>query len=115
MSIFIENSPVTLVKMQAFHIELDEAKGFDQDPIRNVAYLTEEVGEALAAIRHFLNQTDESEIELARQQVGSELADCLAYLCKLANISGVNLERAYLAKMARNVDRTWSRPTDAHR
>jgi NTP pyrophosphatase (non-canonical NTP hydrolase) len=27
------------------------------------------------------------------------LADCLAYLLKLANYTGVDLERAYLAKM----------------
>ncbi|MCA9987629.1 MAG: hypothetical protein KDE09_17985 [Anaerolineales bacterium] len=112
MSIFIQNSPLSLAQMQQFHAAFDLEKKFDQDIIRNIAYLAEEVGELSAAIRHLLNQLDESERADAHQAVGSELADCLAYLCKLANLNNVDLERAYRQKMLRNTKRNWSRPTD---
>ncbi len=36
-----------------------------------------------------------------------ELADCLAYLLKLANYTGVDLEQAYLAKMGVHKERIW--------
>jgi NTP pyrophosphatase (non-canonical NTP hydrolase) len=112
MSIFIQNSPLSLAQMQQFHAAFDEEKQFDKDIIRNVAYLAEEVGELSAAIRHLLNQLDEPSQQAARQGVGSELADCLAYLCKLANLNDIDLESAYRQKMKRNMERTWTRPAD---
>ena len=36
-----------------------------------------------------------------------ELADCLAYLLKLANYAGFDLEEAYLEKMRINREREW--------
>ncbi len=45
-----------------------------------------------------------------RAALGSELADCLAYLCKIANRSGVDLHQAYVQKMAYNVQRVWVGP-----
>jgi NTP pyrophosphatase (non-canonical NTP hydrolase) len=53
--------------------------------------------------------------ELAREQainqhkatLRSELADCMAYLLKIANYAGVDLEAAYLEKMQRNQTREW--------
>jgi len=42
-----------------------------------------------------------------RDGLAEELADCLAYVVKLANYAGVDLEAAYLAKMRRNVGREW--------
>lgn len=42
-----------------------------------------------------------------RDVLAEELADCLAYLVKLANYAGVDLEAAYLAKMRRNLGREW--------
>jgi NTP pyrophosphatase (non-canonical NTP hydrolase) len=35
------------------------------------------------------------------------LADCLAYILKLANYMEVDLEEAYLEKMKTNVGRNW--------
>jgi NTP pyrophosphatase (non-canonical NTP hydrolase) len=42
-----------------------------------------------------------------RESLGQELADCLAYIFKLANYTGVDLQEAYLKKMSENVERTW--------
>ena len=36
----------------------------------------------------------------------------LAYLLKLANYAGVDLEAAYLEKMRRNQGRKWPRPSE---
>jgi NTP pyrophosphatase (non-canonical NTP hydrolase) len=52
-------------------------------------------------------------LEARRQAIGSELADCLAYLVKLANYTGIDLETAYLTKMQQNRDRTWYPPAQA--
>lgn len=96
-----------LREMQAFHKFLDHEKGFGVDMLRNVAYLSEEIGEVVTAIRKFENANAPSQQEEARTQLGEELADCLAYLLKLANYGSVDLQEAYRAKMERNLARTW--------
>ena len=45
-----------------------------------------------------------------REDLGQELADCLAYIFKLANYAGIDLQEAYLKKMGENVNRTWKTP-----
>jgi NTP pyrophosphatase (non-canonical NTP hydrolase) len=42
-----------------------------------------------------------------REQIQDELADCLAFLLKLSNYAGIDLEDAYLHKMAVNTKRRW--------
>jgi NTP pyrophosphatase (non-canonical NTP hydrolase) len=99
--------------MQAFHVELDRAKEFDVDMFRNIAYLVGELGEVVAAARQFKRAAGTAEEQEAREHLGEELADCLAYLLKLANYAGIDLQSAYVAKMRRNVGRTWpKRPDD---
>ena len=46
-------------------------------------------------------------IEAATATLEEELADALAYLLKIANDTGVDLESAYVKKMAHNWRRTW--------
>lgn len=41
------------------------------------------------------------------EALGDELADVFLYLMQLADVSGVDLEAATLAKLARNRDRNW--------
>lgn len=102
----------TLRHLQQFHRALDDEKGFDQDLLRNVALLAGEVGELVRAIQD-LRRPDGS---IPRQElaaaVGEELADILAYVLKLANYAGIDLERAYLQKMQANVSRTWHKADD---
>ncbi|GIP40522.1 hypothetical protein J31TS4_38020 [Paenibacillus sp. J31TS4] len=75
--------------------------------------LTTEVAEVAEEFRTMLDRTkelvreglDEKEAyALAKQEIrenlGKELADCLAYLCKLANFFEYDLEEELTAKMA---------------
>lgn len=97
---------------QAFHKALDQEKGFDDDMFRNVAYLSEEIGEVVNAIRAFKKADTSSLLEETRYQVGEELADCLAYILKLANYANLDLQEAYMSKMERNLLRTWHKQPD---
>lgn len=40
-------------------------------------------------------------------ELGGELADVMLYLLELASVTGVDLERAVLDKLATNYGRTW--------
>ena len=61
----------------------DEARGIDG----TFMWLIEEVGELASALR-----------EEDRQQQAAEFADVLAWLATIANVAGVDLERAVLDK-----------------
>ena len=87
----------------------DEEKKFDTDIVRNVAYLTSEIGETMHAIRALKKANTEEEREAARKKVGYELADCLAYIAKLANYASVDLQKLYKEKMEINTERTWGK------
>jgi NTP pyrophosphatase (non-canonical NTP hydrolase) len=100
---------------QNFHREFDRTKGFNTDLFLNFALLQEEIGELANALVRW------SRIEPAKHgsddtylDLQNEFADVLAYIFKLANYTGVDLEPAYLAKMQRNTKRSWhdSSPID---
>lgn len=106
----IENSP-TLKDCQRFHDWLDEQKGFSRDLPLNVMLLVEEVGEVAKEVRTLCAasvSSDDDRVEIAREHLREELADCLAYIVKLANYTGIDLEEAYVAKMRHNITRKWS-------
>jgi len=94
-------------ELQRFHDAFDREKQFDRDMIANTAYLAEEVGEVVSAIRVLNRAHDEPSQGAAKHQLGEELADCLAYILKLANYAEIDLQTAYLGKMQRNLDRNW--------
>ena len=98
---------LNLQDLQAFHKALDQDKQFDQDIFRNIAYLSGEIGELVLAIRKARKAKEVSEEQAARNQVGEELADCLAYIVKLANYAEVNLHEAYVNKMRQNINGEW--------
>jgi NTP pyrophosphatase (non-canonical NTP hydrolase) len=112
MKELLTKDDLCLQDLQAFHESLDREKGFDLDMLRNVAYLSEEIGEVVHAIRVFTKSKDSAALEGAREHLGEELADCLAYILKLANYGGVDLQEAYVRKMTRNLDRTWHKKPD---
>ena len=97
---------LTLRNLQAFHFALDQEKSFDTDIVRNVAYLTAEVGEVMGAIRDL--KRGKVPLEAGKAHLAEELADCLAYVLKLANYAGVDLQDAYRRKMQTNLTRTWN-------
>ncbi|MGF1505350.1 MAG: deoxynucleoside kinase [Anaerolineae bacterium] len=107
-----------LADFQAFHRSLDADKGFDPDPFFNFIMLTEEIGELareLKTVHRLQSQLSQqghaaplaAAINRQRERLQDELADCLAYLLKLSNYAGIDLEQAYLAKMAFNTQRDW--------
>ena len=106
---------------QEFHMQLDVEKLFDPDLFYNYILLTEEMGElgremAQAWIdqKRWLKDglapidAQKRAIEQHKQKLGEELADLLAYLLKLSNYLGINLEDAYLTKMNHNKGREWN-------
>ncbi len=103
----LSKDELSLEDLQAFHKALDHEKQFDQDIFRNVAYLTGEIGELVTAIRRVRKANNDVDAIEARNHVGEELADCLAYVVKLANYAGIDLQDAYINKMKRNLTREW--------
>lgn len=118
-SILDDDSARRLPYFQQFHQALDNAKNFDTDLYFNYILLTEELGELGAEIakvwktQHNLQtnlparQATQQALAQHKKKLQAELADCMAYLIKLANYTGIDLEAAYLEKMNLNVDREW--------
>lgn len=105
---------------QQFHRDLDVNKGFDPDLFFNYACFLEEVGEVAQELKQVRFRADKLAREGLSQQaalqealverrdsLSDELADLLAYIFKLANLTHIDLETAYLEKMRRNVNRQW--------
>jgi len=117
--IFAGSSRRRLPDFQQFHRALDTNKRFSTDLYANFMYLTEELGELgaeIAKVRRAENTkyaaaSPPQALQLAlnehRLPLQRELADCMAYLLKLANYTGINLEAAYLEKMNVNMAREW--------
>lgn len=116
----LEEKPHRLTDFQQFHLSLDAAKGFDPDLFFNFIALEEEMGELAKVLKQAwlrqarLRQDGLSEHEASQQatadfraRIQDELADCLAYLLKLSNYAGIDLEQSYLDKMSLNARRTW--------
>ena len=109
-----------LQEYQDLHVELDRVKGFNTNVYFNYLCLCEEMGELgseLAQIWRYQDvqvakgQSAEQALQTVlcdrRGSVGAELADCLAYLLKLANYTGIDLDTAYRKKIKPNLGRVW--------
>lgn len=117
---FLQQGRRRLPDFQQFHAALDTAKGFTPDLFLNYILLMEEIGELAAEFtkvwgiqqRQLAQQVD-PEVALKQavaerhSELKSELADCLAYLFKLANYAHIDLEEAYVEKMLKNIKRSW--------
>lgn len=110
-----------LPDFQAFHQHLDASKKFDQDLFFNYMLLTEELGEVASELigvwgnaKRLVNSGHSAEeaqsLALAkyRPSLRNELADVLAYVLKIANYVGIDLEQAYIEKMEKNIGRSWA-------
>jgi len=115
-----------LADYQRFHEELDKAKGFDTNIYFNYLCLSEEMGELGHEIVRLWQEESalrgqalpspqfmQAALNQRRRSIAGELADCMAYLLKLANYADIDLETAYLAKMQTNRQRTWHENTGA--
>ncbi len=110
----------TIPEYQQFHVELDREKGFITDLYFNYLCLSEEMGELGSELAQLwreetqfrLQGYPEAQARVAaivkqKQSLEAELADCMAYLLKLANYAEIDLEAAYRAKMQTNRSRSW--------
>src|SRR6266700_5127917 len=112
------NEMRTIQDFQEFHRLLDEHKCFSGDIALNMMLLSSEIGEVAQVLKRVHHMQDpqlndgetktlEDALDIHREDIGQELADCLAYIFKLANYTGVDLQQAYLEKMEKNLERTW--------
>jgi NTP pyrophosphatase (non-canonical NTP hydrolase) len=69
--------------IEASYAEKDKKRGVDG----TFMYLVEEIGELATALRE---ESDDS--------CAYEIADCFAWLISLANLKGINLEKAFIEK-----------------
>jgi NTP pyrophosphatase (non-canonical NTP hydrolase) len=116
----LEEGTHSLTDFQQFHVSLDAEKGFDSDLFMNFIFLSEEIGELARTLKHSYwtqieyikggkKRDDAQRLALGqhRARIEEELADSLAYLLKLSNYAGIDLENAYLQKMTVNAQRRW--------
>lgn len=102
---------------QQFHRELDSGVGFNPDLFFNYVALIEEVGEVATELLQIgleskrlestgLTSWEAQQHAVSRHRAGlrEELASLLAYVLKLANYTGIDLEKAYLDKMRHTID-----------
>ncbi len=110
----------TIPEYQQFHVELDKEKGFITDLYFNYLCLSEEMGELGSELAQLWREETQfrlqgcsgsqargAALEKQKPSLESEMADCMAYLLKLANYAGIDLESAYRAKMNTNRSRSW--------
>jgi len=110
----------TLPEYQQFHVELDREKGFITDLYFNYLCLSEEMGElgselaqlwrdetAFRLQGHSSEQSRKEALAKQKPALEAEMADCMAYLLKLANYAEIDLEAAYREKMNTNRSRNW--------
>lgn len=103
----LKNGDRRLRDFQQFHQWLDEAKDFNKDLFLNFILLQEEIGELAHLVTRQWRFTQGERDAPPLEEIGEEMADVLAYLLKLANYLGVDLEAAYLEKMQTNTARRW--------
>ncbi len=101
------NERPTLADLQRYVVELERERGFSDQSARDKCLLLgEELGELFRAVRRAEGLNVDPVSRTA--DVAEELADCLIYLCAIANRYGVDLEAAFRTKEARNAERTWT-------
>ncbi|MEA3338068.1 MAG: deoxynucleoside kinase [Chloroflexota bacterium] len=118
----LRTSARRLGDFQQFHLILDQEKDFVVDLYLDFMLLTEEVGELGRELAQLWAARIKNEEDVAagmdasdplderRQSLKNELADVLAYVIKIANDAGIDLEDAYVDKMDQNWRRNWPAP-----
>lgn len=104
----LKESRRQLPDFQQFHRFLDQEKGFSANILLNMVLLQEEVGELAKAVTNHWKGLESSDPTRGLRDVRDELADVMAYLLKLANYMGIDLEAAYMEKMEINRQRDFN-------
>ena len=97
----------TIADFQRYVADMKTERGFNQtDVIYDCLLLNEEVGELCKAIRKYKGKRIDANSSVGA--VSEELADIFIYICSIANITGVDLEKAFRDKEEVNKKRTWA-------
>lgn len=108
MGLELKNNP-TLKDLQDYVLQMKQERGFNTtDKFYECCLFAEECGEVISAIR---KNSKGGSIGTGSKvgQVAEELADVLIYLCSLANMHGIDLEKAFREKEKINKQRVWKR------
>lgn len=99
---------MTIEDLQRHARELNDAQGWrDTTPEERAMWLVTEVGELVREVLRLPKGTDEAELAGVRRDLAMEMYDVAWNLCDLANIVGVDLEKAFTEKVAINRSRKW--------
>lgn len=98
----------TLADFQQYVIDLEEARGFSDQPVlEKCLMLGEEVGELFKAIRKVEGVKVDKNSKFGT--IPEELADCFIFLCSIASKYGIDLEEAFREKEEVNKKRVWKK------
>ncbi len=99
----------TLKDFQQYVLQMKQERGFNTtDKFYECCLLAEECGEVISAVRK--NNKGGSVGDNSKVgDVALELADVFIYICSLANMHGIDLEKAFRDKEEINQKRTWKR------
>ncbi len=99
----------TLKDFQEYVLKMKHERGFNTtDKFYECCLFAEECGEVISAVR----KNSKSGSIGSGSTVGNvaeELADVFIYLCSLANMHGIDLEKAFREKEDKNKQRVWKR------
>ena len=93
----LNDTPLTLAAFQRHIHDRYYHTDHDRGTPATFMWFIEEVGE-LATALHKTASSPSDQDSAASQNLEEEFADCLAWLCTLANINGVDLGRAVAKK-----------------
>ena len=98
----------TLKDFHDYIRKMKTLRGFNgTDPVLDMLFLTEEIGELASAIRRTSSKGHTDKNKIKENDVAGEMADCFIFLLNLANMYDVNLEEAFRKKEEKNKKRVW--------
>ncbi len=102
-----ETRRVSFAELQNAVRAMTVKRGLDDESPRDIALLLmEESGEVAKAVRVLSGL----KVDLASRNppsLAEEIADCMIYLMHLANVTGVDAQAGLLAKLSRDLSRSW--------
>ena len=108
MSLELKNNP-TLKDFQQYVLQMKRERGFNTtDKFYECCLLAEECGEVISAVLKNSKSGSVASDSVAGN-VAEELADVFIYVCSLANMHGIDLERAFREKEEKNKRRIWKK------
>jgi len=106
MSSFFKKK-LTLFMLQKYVKKFVNEKGFEDEGLNEVVLLLmEEIGELVKAVRQEIGLKIKDD-KTKFKNIEEELSDCFIYLLDIANLTNIDLEKAFLNKMKINKSDKW--------